>query len=144
MLLVGDEGCERNGGKVHLFGRHFNELRDGDFDRARHRLEIGRVGRLVPFEEMRVVDGIFYHEVFCIAEIGGGFRNLVKRGDGWAENVEDEEDRTRTYGCDATLEAAVAAFRQEGHRFRKPYCRRTVQDVTGVKLVHVPYRGAGP
>jgi hypothetical protein len=37
LFLVGDEGRERNGGKFHLFGRHFHELRDRDPDRVRYR-----------------------------------------------------------------------------------------------------------
>src|SRR5206468_11779889 len=76
-------------------------------------LKIGRVGRLVPFEEMRVVDGIFYHEVFCIAEIGSGFRNLVKRGDGWAENVEDEESDLAFF---CRFDEADVAQRAQGRR----------------------------
>src|SRR6266852_400761 len=91
LLLVGDEACERNRGKLHLLGRHLNKLRDLDLDRLMHPLEVGRVGCLVPFEEIRVVDEILYHEIFRVAEIVGGFRDLVERGDRGPENMEDDE-----------------------------------------------------
>src|SRR5262249_33179818 len=62
---------------------------------------------------MRVADGIFYHEVFCIAEIGSGFRNLVKRGDGWAENVEDDESDLAFF---RRFDEADVAQRAQGRR----------------------------
>ena len=49
------------------------------------------MGRFVPFEEIRIVDEILHHEIFRIPQIGGGVYDLVERGDGRPENVEDDE-----------------------------------------------------
>ena len=66
MLLVGNEGRKWNGSEIDLFGSHFNELWDGNSDRARYPFEVGRSGRFVPFEEIRIIDEILYHEIFRI------------------------------------------------------------------------------
>src|SRR5262245_49661455 len=55
---------KRNGGEVNLFGRHFRELGDRDFDRVSYPLEISRVGRLIPVEEMRLVDEVLHYIIF--------------------------------------------------------------------------------
>jgi len=78
LLLVGDEGREGNGSKIHLFSSHFNELWDGNSDRARYPLEVRRMGRFVPFEEIRIVDEILHHEIFRIPQIRGGVYDLVE------------------------------------------------------------------
>ena len=91
MLLVGDEGREWNGSEIHLFSRHLNELWDSNSDRARYPLEVCRMGRFVPFEEIRIIDEILEHEIFRIPEIGGGVHDLIERGDGRPENVEQDE-----------------------------------------------------
>src|SRR5262249_27243969 len=58
LLLVGHEVRKWNGSEIHLLGSHFNELWDGNLDRVRYPLEVGRGGRFVPFEEIRIVDKI--------------------------------------------------------------------------------------
>ena len=91
MLLVGDEGREGNGSEIHLFSSHFNELWDSNSDRARYPLEVRRMGRFVPFEEIRIVDEILHHEIFRIPQIRGGVYDLVERGGGRPENVEEDK-----------------------------------------------------
>ena len=78
MLLVADESGEWNGSEIHLFGSHFNELWDGNSDRAGYPLKVSRVGRFVPFKEIRIVDEILHHEIFRIPQIGGGVHDLVE------------------------------------------------------------------
>src|SRR5207237_1448754 len=89
LLLIGHEGSKGNGGKIDLFARHLVELRDRELYRVLDFLEVGRVGLLVPFKVMRVIDEVLHHEVFRIAEKGGNLLYLIKRGDRGAENVED-------------------------------------------------------
>src|SRR5262249_49914526 len=89
LLLVGSEGCKRERGEVHLLIRHFGQLRDHDLDCVRYSLEVGRIGRLIPFKEVRVVYEILDHEISCIAKISGCFRDLVERRDGRPKNVEE-------------------------------------------------------
>src|SRR6516164_2403043 len=91
LLLIGDEGREWNRSEIHLFGSHFNELWDSNSDRARYPLEVCRMGRFVPFEEIRIVDEILHHEIFRISQIGGCVYDLVERGDGRPENVEEDK-----------------------------------------------------
>ena len=82
---------KRHAGEIDLFARHLVELGDRDLDRILDRVEVGRVGLLVPLEIMRVVDEVLHHEVLRVAEIGGDLGDLVERGDRGAEDVEHRE-----------------------------------------------------
>src|SRR5262249_54147044 len=110
LLLVGDEGREWNGGQIHLFGRHFRKLRYRDLHCVRYPIEIGLVGRFVPVEEMRVVDKVLHHEIFPITKIIGGSCDLIQRGDGGSEDVENDEGDLTLVRC---LDEADVAQRVE-------------------------------
>ena len=55
-VLVGNEGQERNRGQFHLLICHFIEFRDFDDDRILQLLKVRSMCRLIPLEEIGVVD----------------------------------------------------------------------------------------
>ena len=153
MLLVGDERREWNGSEIHLFSSHFNELWDGNSDRARYPLEVGCGGRFVPFEEIRIVDEILHHEIFRIPQIGGGVYDLVERGDGRPENVEEGKGDVALLRCldEPDVAQRVQRWRQQAgshidqadsgisriDRVEDPHLVRDVIDIDDIGHVRV-------
>src|SRR5262249_45711564 len=72
---------------------------------------------------------------------GRGPHPLSQRDRG--ESVGTGQDRSRTH-CLGESQSGQAQHGVLRRRLDHPRVRRTVQDVTGINMVHVPYRGGAP
>ena len=79
--LVGDKFEERNRGDFDLLIGHLIELGNRELGGVLDAMEIGVVGRLVPFEKAGVVDEVLHQEIFGALHEVRGLRDLVQRGD---------------------------------------------------------------
>ena len=80
--LICDEVYEWDGCDFHLFIGHLIKLRYGQLSRMFDAVKIGTISRLVPLEELSVVDEVLDQVVLCPAHESRGFRDLVQRSDG--------------------------------------------------------------
>src|SRR5215472_18060180 len=87
-VLVSDKGQERNGGQFHLLIGHFVEFRDLDDNGVLELLKVGSMRRLIPLEEIGIVDEVLDQEIFRVGGERRSFLDLVQRSDRRAEDME--------------------------------------------------------
>jgi hypothetical protein len=65
-VFIGDKGEERNGGQFNLPMGHFVEFRDLDNDGILQLFKIRSMHRLIPLQEIGVVDEVLDQEIFSV------------------------------------------------------------------------------
>src|SRR5450631_2385044 len=87
-VFVGDEFEEWHGGDFDLLISQFVEFGDAELAGVLDALEIGIVGRPIPFEEASVVDEVLHQEIFLTLHEIRGLLDFVQGGNRRAEDVE--------------------------------------------------------
>ena len=91
LALVGDEFEERHRGDLDLLIGHFVELGDDEVGGVLDAVKVGVVGRLVPLEELGVVDEVLHQEIFRALHEIRRPGDFVQRGDRGSQYVEHGE-----------------------------------------------------
>src|SRR5262249_23637966 len=89
--LVGNESRKRNPCKFGLFESHLIEFRDCHLDRVFCQVKIPLAKFRIPLEKTALIDKVLYQQIITPVSIGSDLGDLLKRGDGWSDDVEQNE-----------------------------------------------------
>src|SRR5262249_60169829 len=101
----GNEGRKRNPCKFGLFESHLIEFRDCHLDRVFCQVKIPLAKFQIPLEKTALIDKVLYQQIITPVSIGSDLSDLLKRGDGWSDDVEQNE--IELTGIDQVEESAI-------------------------------------